>query len=632
MIFFYLGFDVLSFFTFMHACIHTYMSYRTLFLRYITVINRYLWPLIHYHKFLAKCIKKLKRNSIDVKTCHSPVSTFLRSEVCAVSNHLASSSRFTSEQWMDGLPEFHGWIPKDSATERRIRDLVANLPIRSLGEPVNWKSPLLRSQIDKCFLLAMEADKGQMVVDGFGEGRVREERFDSNEGEYPVVGYGRDRVGSNGTNSSSNGGEMGYTRPPKAKPPKKIPGSATKQRRPKKRVTDMNAMNGRYNSNPMGGWNRPGQQMMPPHSHMQHGMYPPQYTNHYAGQPPPPNAYATGNGYSFGNSIGAPPNMYGGSDDYTHHPQAEWGSHQMNANMHYYNRWDQPQMGNDVQYFHQPASGPIATWTTHEEAPLPQPHYPEQPPQTYNPAHLPHTSSETNDPPEKKPTPTVITNPALMEVPRRDFLQTPSKPRYNNSEEINQSTIPPDSPYWAHLGFSTLAMSGLATPQGSVHRSASPLTRVDNGEGGGVKSGRTLGGGRRGNIAVQASKPLLLNAPYSYHHQGNAMNVPPSPATQFLMSPQTNSRTTAFFAQTQMNPAFPPASPHHHNHHHHPSQHHPIQEQMAVQQQTCTPDSPESSERVKKGVSTPKRVVEMKEVVEVRRDEEVFKEDEGAEE
>lgn len=380
----------------------------------------------------------------------------------------------------------------------------------------------------------------------------------------------------------------------------------------------------------MARWNQPGHQMMPPPSHMQHGMYPPQYTNHYAGQPPPPNAYPIGNTYPFGNGLNAPPNMYRGSDDYPTHPQAEWSAHHMNANNYYYNRWDQQRMGNDVQYFHQPTNGPIANWTSHEEAP--QLHYPEQPPQTYNPTSLIDTSSETNELPEEAPDTTLITNSTLTEGSRRDFLQTPSKPRYNANDEINPSPYPPDSPYWAHLGFTTLAMSGLATPRSNTQRAASPLTRVDVGElgggGGGGKSGRTFGVGRRMESAVaQASKPLLLNTPYSYHHQGNAMNVPPSPATQFLMSPQPNSRTTAFFAQTQMNPTFPPASPHHHSHHHHPSQHHPIQEQMAVQQQNCVPDSPEPLERTKKGAVTPQRVVESEETVDVQEEEEASDED-----
>jgi len=353
----------------------------------------------------------------------------------------------------------------------------------------------------------------------------------------------------------------------------------------------------------MGTWNRQGHHMMPPHSHLQHGMYPPHYNNHYAGQPPPHNTYPTGNGYSFGNGVGAPPNMYGGTEDYAHHhPQTEWGSHPMNANMHYYNRWEQPPMTSDVQYFQQPSNGSVASWTTHEDMSISQTHYPEQLPPTYNPNSLQTATSETHNAPKEASATTVNANPPVTEFPRRDTLQTPSKTRHNTNEKNNPNPgLQPDSPYWAHLGFSTLAMSGLATPQGSVQRAASPLTRVPGVEGGagGEGQGEQILGGV---ITVQASKPLLLNAPYSYHHQCNAMNVPPSPATQFLMSPQTNSRTTAFFAhtqtQTQMNPAFPPASPHHH----HQPQQHPSesQPQMAIQQQTFIPDSPELVERTEK--------------------------------
>jgi hypothetical protein len=69
---------------------------------------RYLWPLIHYHKFLAKCIKKLRRNGVYVKNSVSPVSVFLRKEVNAVSNHLAAVSHFDSDEWMDRLQQCTG--------------------------------------------------------------------------------------------------------------------------------------------------------------------------------------------------------------------------------------------------------------------------------------------------------------------------------------------------------------------------------------------------------------------------------------------------------------------------------------------------------------------------------------------
>jgi len=125
---------------------------------------RYLWPLIHYHKFLAKCIKKLKRNGVDVKITVSPVSVFLREEVCAVSDHLALLSLFTSEQWMSCLEYFSGWT--DPQQDENLRALVSKTKLRSFSEPADVDSALLRSQIDTHFLRAMASAREQMENGG----------------------------------------------------------------------------------------------------------------------------------------------------------------------------------------------------------------------------------------------------------------------------------------------------------------------------------------------------------------------------------------------------------------------------------------------------------------------------------
>lgn len=125
------------------------------------LILRYLWPLIHYHKFLAKCIKKLKRNGVDVKVTVSPVAVFLREEVCAVSDHLSSVSLFSSEQWMACLQNFHGWT--DPKSEERLRGLVSAMKLRPMDEPGDVESPLLRDQIDAQFLRAMVASRESMT-------------------------------------------------------------------------------------------------------------------------------------------------------------------------------------------------------------------------------------------------------------------------------------------------------------------------------------------------------------------------------------------------------------------------------------------------------------------------------------
>jgi len=122
--------------------------------------NRYLWPLIHYHKFLAKCIKKLKRNGVDVKQSVSPVAVFLREEVCAVSDHLAALSLFDSDEWMACLVHFEGWT--DPKSEDLYRSAVSSLKLRQLAEPGDVDSPLLRSQIDEHFLRTMATARSQL--------------------------------------------------------------------------------------------------------------------------------------------------------------------------------------------------------------------------------------------------------------------------------------------------------------------------------------------------------------------------------------------------------------------------------------------------------------------------------------
>ena len=124
------------------------------------VLYRYLWPLIHYHKFLAKCIKKLKRNGVDVKQSVSPIAVFLREEVCAVSDHLKDVSLFGSDQWIACLQHFHGWTQAES--ESQLRAIVRTLKLRPVNEPGDVDSPLLRSQIDQQFLRTMEAARAQL--------------------------------------------------------------------------------------------------------------------------------------------------------------------------------------------------------------------------------------------------------------------------------------------------------------------------------------------------------------------------------------------------------------------------------------------------------------------------------------
>lgn len=88
---------------------------------------RYLWPLIHYHKFLAKCVKKLKRHGFSdfLDPNASPVVAFLRCEICAVSNHLAACSKFNSDQWLEALEHFSGWNDLSLEAHELVQALVS---------------------------------------------------------------------------------------------------------------------------------------------------------------------------------------------------------------------------------------------------------------------------------------------------------------------------------------------------------------------------------------------------------------------------------------------------------------------------------------------------------------------------
>ncbi|KAL3823922.1 hypothetical protein ACHAXA_007893 [Cyclostephanos tholiformis] len=128
---------------------------------------RYLWPLIHYHKFIAKCIKKLKRNGIDVKNSMSTVSLFLRQEVCNVSDHLAFMSKYDSEEWTSALSHFESWTDHDPNVEATLRTLVASQKLSGLAETTDAQSSLLRSQIDDKILKAMQLAKDEAGRDAY---------------------------------------------------------------------------------------------------------------------------------------------------------------------------------------------------------------------------------------------------------------------------------------------------------------------------------------------------------------------------------------------------------------------------------------------------------------------------------
>lgn len=94
----------------------------------------------------------------------------------------------------------------------------------------------------------------------------------------------------------------------------------------------------------------------------------------------------------------------------------------------------------------------------------------------------------------------------------------------------------PASPYWGHLDHTTLAMMGIATPQG-IPSPETPLRGLPQ-----SPDGLPTETGESSMVAPVNAQPLLLRPPYpSYGYYGTHEGYgPPSPATQFMMSPQAN--------------------------------------------------------------------------------------------
>eukprot|EP00957_Ditylum_brightwellii_P160530 12220647-Ditylum_brightwellii.AAC.1 len=64
---------------------------------------------------------------------------------------------------MDALVHFHGWTEPGAEAQEKLRELVSRQKLRSLVEPADVQSPLLRDQIDEQFLRAMASQRDQMA-------------------------------------------------------------------------------------------------------------------------------------------------------------------------------------------------------------------------------------------------------------------------------------------------------------------------------------------------------------------------------------------------------------------------------------------------------------------------------------
>ncbi len=449
---------------------------------------RYLWPLIHYHKFLSKCIKKLKRNGVCVKSTHSPVSVYLREEVCAVSDHLAAVSLFDSDEWMNCLKHFDGWVESSEEAAKHCRKLVSKLKLRSLDEPRDVDSALLRSQIDEQYLRAIVHARAQLT----GNESSKEEKRAAKE---PTRRRERNHTVSSKSSLSISSVDADAPRP------RHIATHNAKGRAP-----SSGPHRNWQGYNPQGWWQNGWQQHHPPyhygddasvhstlscdtsfsHGYMNnfnHGAVPhhPQYY--------PSMMYAQHHGMHGGHhgpyhssTVPTNPPIYpGDAYDPQHMDPTGWMRH--------------PSMG----HYHS-AESPVIPGTPNE----------------------PSESEEASD--AADPDPQVLPDAAQNADESFDTHRTPYK---RNANHV------PMSPYWGHLqDHATLSMMGLSSPPGSIpptpHRNVEPSSNQEDMATADFKN------------SVNAQPLLLRQQYYGYGYGSREGYPPPSPATQFMMSPQAS--------------------------------------------------------------------------------------------
>lgn len=429
---------------------------------------RYLWPLIHYHKFLAKCIKKLKRNGVDVKTSVSPVAVFLREEVCAVSDHLASVSLFTSEEWMDCLVHFNGWTDHSPVAEKRLRDLISKLSLRPLDEPGDVDSPLLRSQVDEHFLRAMASAREQMT-----NGGIQQERANLHKSVAQLSG--------------SNGSKHGRNH--------KMPLAGGRNKIPlhPQRVTPM----------------------APPHSSAAIPADPP-YGKGPAGTPQQPYHYSGGQWwtggwpqYAYCDENGSVQSALSG-DSYPLHYN-EYGIYTPEG---YYGPPPQDRLD---YYYGQGAYPPPPGMTPDQYQGCWMPHPPSGDP------------NSTFDPQGPQGSGYVPGTPSNHSSPHRNYNPyqfSPAHTRATPHQTPHKSPYPPSSPYWGHLDQSTLAMTGLVTPH-KVPETPERPTRPPGGDEDAQEKAEEESPADKTDEDIGANaKPLLINNwSQQYYPHGSVSSI-----------------------------------------------------------------------------------------------------------
>lgn len=484
----------------------------------------YLWPLIHYHKFLAKCIKKLKRNGVDVKVSVSPVAVFLREEVCSVSDHLARVSHYSSDEWMSCLELFNGWVDTDERTEARIRSLIVGMKLRPLNEPGDVDSPLLRSQIDEQFLRSMVVVREQMTNNSSprltkSPVKIVAQKIDPQLSTTTV------------TSMSSRPGlplhpkSRHLTDPhgPSANLKHRKPSSAMSRSRQVPPISNTQSNSGKFHNSHVDGVYSSRQ--------YNYGYYLPGWTPQYA---------LCDDGTSVESALSG--------DSYLHqYPVYDYGMYGQQQGYYPSSLTPDQSMSHSEN-----GSNPNFGLNDGSHYPMPGQYYPD-----------PNMGNGCWYPPTRDPN--MAFGPPLMEgsTLSSGLPSSPPSPQCPPSQIENsndRSPHVPNSPFWGHLGYNTLAISGIMTPQGKMP--PTPSDGLHHGEEATIEEQKEGSPRNDANMAppyqfngVHYYPPPIFGASWEGY-------APPSPATQFIMSPQANSQAAAYYAYSY--PTHCNMSPHRH--------------------------------------------------------------------
>ena len=470
---------------------------------------------------------------------------------------------------MSCLEHFSGWVDTDPKAEARLRSLVGRLKLRPMDEPGDLESPLLRSQIDEQFLRAMVAARNQMVNPGTHTmqppKRNAKDQTSSQEGEgsrrQPAHHHGLplhpQTVSTAGTACcvfAQSRLTLSVHQRHMATQSHRLP-VHTRQAPPSPSQANTSQGDGSASSSRLSyGYQQPGmhwwgngwgphfacdessvQSALSGDSYPTHlgdvapGMFPPLPPPHHFYppmlQPPTPDQSMSMSDHGSYNRMP----FYPVNEPYYHDPNMfgpGWYGPPPPDQSFMYSQHPPPSPADgSASSVNQGSTGSNSSPGPSQEGPLNQ--------------NVLNETTTTNQTPYKYEPPRV-----------------------------------PVSPYWGHLDYATLAMTGLVSPDGKPM----PMTPTRSpGENGDCDTPLAHNGVSHclpndvhplyppqfyGYASVSSIALVGSSAAKTHVHLQYGLNetvVPPSPATQFMMPPQLNPQTAAYYAYNYNNGAFYPS-------------------------------------------------------------------------